>query len=96
MTQLILAYLFAAVMILTLFYLGKKNQREGWRKMRVQPISFAVESNQSRPSSPEIDYAEPLGHLKELEDLNRALTAYQTPQKPAVAIPVAVPVTVRK
>jgi hypothetical protein len=93
---MILAYLFAAIMILTLFYLAKKNQKEGWRKQRPQPIRFAVDSYKSEPASPEIDYeSNPLGHLKELENLNRALTGYHVPQKPAVAIPVPIPVSVK-
>ena len=97
MAPMIPAYLFAAAMILTLFYLAKKNQMEGWLKHRAQPITFAVDSFRNEPASPEIDSNRYLfEHLKALENLNRALIAYHVPQKPAFAVRAAVTVKGRK
>jgi hypothetical protein len=82
------AYLFAVVMISIQYYMARRNQRQGWTKLRTELIQPQEAPMKPSPVSIErIDEEDdrPFRHLAELEALNRALTEYHVPQKPEAA-----------
>jgi hypothetical protein len=79
MLELVLAYLFAAGMGVTIVYLARQNRKQGWR--RRAPKWFGVELG----TRDDADSSELL--LPELLQLNRELAAHGTSVKPEVGSP---------
>jgi hypothetical protein len=86
MLALMFAYLFAVVMISIQYYLARRNQLQGWTKLRMEqrPPQEATMSRSPVDIEPFEDDRR-LRHLAELTALNRALTEYHVPQKPEIA-----------
>ncbi len=72
MMQMTVAYLFAMIMIVGLFVLAKRNQKQGWKKHR---HTFEA-SEQEIP---------PVEHFSDLMRLNRSLSAYGQAVQPAMS-----------
>ena len=70
MVQLTLAYLFAAVLMLILVLLARRNQRQGWRKQRGE--FFKVSESPALPAE----------HQGDLGRLQQSLSAYGEPISP--------------
>ena len=90
MLQLVLAYLFAAGLGVTVVYLARQNRKQGWRR----PASkwFGVELEPREAATPAALGVEPEPGellLPQLLQLNRELAAHGTPVKPEVESPVA-------
>jgi hypothetical protein len=93
MLELVLAYLFAAGMGVTVVYLARQNRKQGWR--RPAPNWFGVElgtRDGAKPEAVDPDSRELL-LLPELLQLNRELAAHGTSVKPEVAPGVESPET---
>ena len=87
MFQLVLAYLFAAGMGVTVVYMARQNRKQGWQ--RPAPTWFGVELETREAAMPaalgvESDSGE---LLPQLLQLNRELAAHGTPVKPEVQSP---------
>ena len=87
MFQLVLAYLFAAGMGVTVVYMARQNRKQGWQ--RPAPSWFGVELETRKAAIPaalgmESDSGE---LLPELLQLNRELAAYGTGIRPKVQTP---------
>jgi hypothetical protein len=82
MVELMFAYAFAVLMILTQYYMARRNQKQGWTRRRASPASSPAlqEASPVRIERPETE--RPFQHLAELEALNRALIEYHIPQHP--------------
>jgi len=84
MVQLMFAYGFAVLMILTQYLMARRNQRQGWTKRRASQATSPVSQEVLRMKTDKTDDERPFRHLAELEALNRALIAYHVPRKPEV------------
>ena len=87
MFQLVLAYLFAAGMGVTVVYMARQNRKQGWQ--RPAPRWFGVELEPREAATPtalgmESDSPE---LLPQLLQLNRELAAHGTPIRPQVESP---------
>ena len=92
MTPLSLGYVFVAGMIAALIALGKRNQKQGWRKRRghwleVQSTS-AIKAFVARRESPvgaaHLVSDASLAHMDDLRRLNQSLVAHGELQERAV------------
>jgi hypothetical protein len=86
MVQLMFAYGFAVLMILTQYFMARRNRRQGWTKRRVSLATSRVSQEVSPMKMDQAEEDRPFRHLAELEALNRALIAYHVPQKPEVTV----------
>ena len=87
MLQLVLAYLFAAGMGITVVYMARQNRKQGWQ--RPAPKWFGVELETREPATPAaLGIKSDAGDLlPELLQLNRELAAHGTPIRPQVESP---------
>jgi hypothetical protein len=86
MLQLVLAYLFAAGLGVTIVYLARQNRKQGWRRPASKWFGVELEPHEAAIGI-EPEPGELL--LPQLLQLNRELAAHGTPVKPEVESPVA-------
>ena len=86
MVQLMFAYGFAVLMILTQYYMARRNQKQGWTKPRLSQATSPASQGVSQMKMDQTEENLPFRHLAELEALNRALIAFHIPQKPEVSV----------
>jgi len=87
MFQLVLAYLFAVGMGVTVVYMARQNRKQGWE--RPAPRWFGVELEPREAATPAalgMESGSP-ELLPELLQLNRQLAAHGTPIRPQVESP---------
>jgi hypothetical protein len=87
MFQLVLAYLFAAGMGVTVVYMARQNRKQGWQ--RPSPKWFGVELEPREVAAPAaLGIESDSGNLlPELLQLNRELAVHGTPIRPQVESP---------
>jgi hypothetical protein len=80
-----IAYMAAAVIISSLTYLAKRNQKQGWRKQRISWQEVQNIAAERAFASAPIPQAQPLEHYGDLSRLQGALIANGTPTRPEVS-----------
>jgi hypothetical protein len=87
MFQLVLAYLFAAGMGVTIVYLARQNRKQGWTRPSPKWFGVQLESREAAmPAAVGIE-SDSGDLLPELLQLNRELAVHGTPIRPHVESP---------
>ena len=89
MFQLILAYLFAAGMGVTVVYMARQNRKQGWQRPATKWFGVELETHEvSMRTAPAFE-SESGDLLPDLLRLNRELAVHGTPIRPQVESPQA-------
>ena len=87
MFQLVLAYLFAAGMGVTVVYMARQNRKQGWQRPATKWFGVELETREAAmPAVPAFE-SESGDLLPELLQLNRELAVHGAPIRPKVESP---------
>ena len=87
MFQLVLAYLFAAAMGVTIVYMARQNRKQGWQRPTPKWFGVELEAREAAIPSAPVTESDAGDLLPELLLLNRELAAHGTPIRPRVQSP---------